>query len=496
MSGTVTAVVDDGAEVPVALSGLGQLATGDLSAFPGQLSLGGAVIGDAPLAGSFAYTNVGAAPLRVVGRTVPSADSNFTVTGMPATGTVLAPGASVVVTVTFTPRTRGTFGTTVVLRTDAAAPGTADVGVPVSASAALPAHLSVSRTATYFGAMRVGSAASAAVTLTNDGGTATMITRSKPPARQVGFRPTTELDEGTILDPGRSVTLHVAFAATKVGHFTDTWLVTADDGTGLHTLVFDAYVTTLHAAYWLLERNGTVHAATGTPAFGSPMLTGNARAVAIAPTPSGGGYAVVDDRGDVFVFGDARSRGNMPPSSLRAGERVSAMSLTASGAGYWVFSSAGRVFTFGDATRFGDLGAVHLKRPIVASVATRTGDGYYLLGSDGGVFAFGDARFYGSTGGRSLNRPVVGLVPTRTGRGYWLVASDGGVFAFGDAHFRGSMGGAHLNRPIAGMVQYGNGYLMVGSDGGVFNFSSVPFLGSLATRRLETPIVGVGAFTT
>jgi hypothetical protein len=494
-SGIVTAVVDDDMDAPVSLSGLGQLATGDLAVFPGQLSLGGVAIGGPPIAGTFTYTNVGADAVHVTGLTLPAAGSNFTVSGMPTIGTLLAPGASAVVTVTFTPRTQGVFGTTVGLNTDAAPPGTAKVVVSISASAAPGAHLSVSRASTYFGAMRVGATASAAVTLTNDGGTPMTITKSKPPARQIGFAPTTRLDEGTILDPGQSVTLRVTFTATRVGHFTDTWLVNGDDSSGLHTLVFDAYVTNVRAAYWLLERNGTVHAASGTPALGSPALPRTVRAVAIAPTPSGRGYDVVDNRGDVFAFGDARSRGNVSTSSLRAGEAVSAVSLTASNAGYWIFSSAGRVFTFGDAQRFGDLGAVRLKGSIVASVATPTGLGYYLLGSDGGVFAFGDARFYGSTGGRVLNRPIVGLVPTRTGRGYWLVASDGGVFAFGDARFHGAMAGVHLNRPIAGMVRYGDGYLMVGADGGVFDFSSVPFLGSLAAGHLDTPIVDVAAFT-
>src|SRR5262249_26435090 len=155
---------------------------GDLSVFPGQLSLGGAAIGGAPITGSFTYTNVGAGPLHVTGRTLPAAGSNFSVSGVPATGSLLAPGASVGATVTFTPRAPGVFGTTVGLKTDAVPPGTANVSVPISASAAPGAHLSVSRAATYFGALRIGATASTAVRLTNDGGTPMTITKSKPPA--------------------------------------------------------------------------------------------------------------------------------------------------------------------------------------------------------------------------------------------------------------------------------------------------------------------------
>jgi iron transport multicopper oxidase len=495
VSGTVTAVTEGGPDVPIALEGIGQLATGDLSAFPGQLSLGGVAIGGSSISATVAFSNVGAATLHVTGSSVPPPSSDFTVVGLPRAGTAILPGGSVLATVTFTPRARGLFSGTIRLSSDAPAPATSFVAVPVSASAAPAAHLVVDRTTTYLGALRVGANVTTTVRLKNTGGTSMVITKSKPPARRVGFAPASQLDEGTNILPGQSMTLRVSFRASRTGHFTDTWVINGDDNSGAHTVTFDAYVTNVRAAYWLLDRDGGVHPEGGAVALGSPTLSGT-RAVTLAPTPSGGGYYVLDDRGRVFTYGDARGRGNIPVAALRSGERATTMSLTPSGGGYWLFTSAGRAFRYGDAAPFGDLGGQRLNGPIVSSVATPGGGGYYMVASDGGVFAFGDARFRGSMGNTVLNRPVVGLVPTPSGKGYWLVASDGGVFAFGDARFRGSMASTRLNAPIAGMVRYDDGYLMVASDGGIFDFSSETFLGSLADHPPRAPIVGVGAFTT
>ncbi|HWS48357.1 MAG TPA: choice-of-anchor D domain-containing protein, partial [Acidimicrobiia bacterium] len=492
-SGTLTATVDDAPDVSVALSGVGRLPVGDLYSFPGQLSLGGAPIGGAPLSASLTFSNVGAAPLRVTGTSVPPPSTYFSVTGLPAVGGTLAPGQSIIATVVFRPSAVGLFSGAVSLATDAAAPGTAVVTVPVSAGAAPPSRLVVSQSAVYFGPVRIGSAATRSVLLRNAGQSVVTITKSKPPAYASGLRPVTSLPEGTMLAPGETRTFTVTFQATRPGHFTDTWLINGNDGSGLHTIVFDAYASLPRATNWMVDGEGRVYTlGAGTSLGNAPV--GSARAVTVVPTPSGLGYYVSDYRGRVFAFGDARALGTVPPGALQGGEVVSTMSVTPSGNGYWIFTSAGRVFRFGDAAGFGDLARVRLNQPIVASVATPSGQGYYMIGADGGVFSFGDAPFLGSVANLRLNQPVVGLVPT-AGRGYWLVASDGGVFAFGDASFRGSMGSVRLNAPITGMVRYGNGYLMVAVDGGLFNFSSSPFVGSLSGRVLPAPIVGVAAFT-
>ena len=237
---------------------------------------------------------------------------------------------------------------------------------------------------------------------------------------------------------------------------------------------------------WASRAPSTASAA--RPSWAAPPATGGATAADLEPTPSRGGYWVVDSAGHVFGFGDARYFGGA--DGLLPGEQVTSLSATPSGNGYWIFTTRGRVFNRGDAPRLGDMAAVALNGPILDSIPTPSGQGYYMVGSDGGIFAFGDARFAGSMGGKPLNAPVQSLVPDPDRSGYWLVASDGGVFAFDGAPFRGSMGGKPLNAPVTGMVPFGNGYLMVATDGGAFNFSDQPFSGSLAGSATQL-IVGI-----
>jgi sugar lactone lactonase YvrE len=256
-----------------------------------------------------------------------------------------------------------------------------------------------------------------------------------------------------------------------------------------------AHPAVTRSGYWLTDVDGRVFAFGDAPNVGgaSGFLPHGAEAVDLQPTPSSNGYWILDSTGEVHAFGDARPLGNVDHSRLVAGERATSLSTTPTGDGYWIFTTKGRVLPFGDAGFYGDMSAIALNGPVLASVATPSGHGYYLVASDGGIFAFGDARFYGSMGGKQLNAPVQSLVPDADGTGYWLVASDGGIFSFGDAAFKGSMGDKTLNRPIVGMVRYADGYLMVASDGGIFDFSTSPFLGSLGGNPPAAPIVSVAA---
>ena len=253
------------------------------------------------------------------------------------------------------------------------------------------------------------------------------------------------------------------------------------------------FVASRASGYWLVGRDGTVHAFGTVRHHGhaTNLLGLSARAVDLEATPSANGYWILDDAGRVHTFGDAQHRGDAR-ARLAPGERAASLSASPSGGGYWIFTTRGRALAFGDAGHYGDLATVTLNAPVVDSVRTPSGQGYYLVASDGGIFAFGDARFGGSMGGKALNAPVQSLVPDPEGTGYWLVASDGGVFAFGSP-FRGSLGSTRLNRPVTGMVPFGNGYLMVGEDGGIFNFSDRPFSGSLGDRPPSHPVVAVAA---
>jgi uncharacterized delta-60 repeat protein len=203
--------------------------------------------------------------------------------------------------------------------------------------------------------------------------------------------------------------------------------------------------------YWMLQDDGTVYAF-GAAFAGDPI---GRPSVALEHAPHGGYWVLASD-GTVHGRNGAAQHGDAATAQLEPGEHVAALSGLPDGSGYWSFTDRGRAIAFGAADHFGDMSAIPLNGPVVASVATPTGHGYYMIANDGGVFAFGDAAFHGSTGNLQLNQPVVGIAPDPDGAGYWLVAADGGIFAF-DATFRGSMGATPLNQAGIGAVAYGNG---------------------------------------
>jgi hypothetical protein len=236
--------------------------------------------------------------------------------------------------------------------------------------------------------------------------------------------------------------------------------------------------------------------------------------VAMARTPDGKGYWLLGADGGVFSFGDARFfgsaavggsgpvAGNLPPPMSPS--PFTAMAPTPDGQGYWLVDSVGDVGAFGDAGFYGSMQQVPgfgLRGPVVAIEPTPDGKGYWLAGADGGVFSFGDARFFGSVPGlpRSLrpSSPVVALVATPDGQGYWEATAAGDVYSFGDAPFFGSLGRVHLAAPIVAMVPTpdGKGYWLAGADGGVFSFGDARFFGSLgaAPPSRRTPVVAMAS---
>jgi iron transport multicopper oxidase len=494
LSGIITVSIAGKPPVSIAASGLGMLATGDLIAFPGVVSMGGASSTGGSVTASVTFSNIGGAPLTVTSRKLPASGSPFTVTGIPGVGATLAPGSTVVGKVTFAPNKPGVYTDAVALGTNAAPPGDPFWSVALSATALLPGKLQLNTPHGFFGPVRIGRTAAKVVVVKNVGSSAVTITKSKPPFNQNGFNAFEVVEEGLTLTPGMQRAMQVRFTATTPGHFSTTWDLAGDDDTGLHTIVWDAYAVPPQSSYWMVDKVGTVYPFGTAKQLGGPRLPDQS-ASGLWPTPSGQGYYVLDARGRVFNKGDARYYGQVQPSQMRLFEVAKSMIVTPTGNGYWIITSLGRVLRFGDAPRMSDASGNALKAPIVTAVGSPSGRGYYLVGSDGAIFTYGDARNRGSMAGKHLNKPIVGLVQTPSLLGYWLVASDGGVFAFGDAPFLGSMGNRHLNAPITGMVRYGNGYLMVATDGGLFNFSNQPFVGSLGGRKLPFAVTGVGTYS-
>ena len=179
-------------------------------------------------------------------------------------------------------------------------------------------------------------------------------------------------------------------------------------------------------------------------------------------------------------------------SRVVLGGPVVAMASSPDGGGYWLVDAAGQVAAAGDAVSYGDAPSLGLTVSHVVGIAPSAyGAGYWLVDAHGGVLAFGDAAAYGSMAGRPLAQPVVGISPTPDGHGYWEVAADGGVFSFGDAPFLGSRPG-----PVNDVVGItaspaGHGYWLVGADGAVYAYGDAPFVGALTGRYPTTRFVGL-----
>ncbi|TML41603.1 MAG: hypothetical protein E6G27_06925 [Actinobacteria bacterium] len=238
--------------------------------------------------------------------------------------------------------------------------------------------------------------------------------------------------------------------------------------------------------YWFVAADGGIFSF-AAPFYGSGLV--RSRVVAMVSSPTGHGYWLLGNDGQVAAKGDALGVGAAPG---RLNRPIVAMAAEPSGRGYWLVASDGGVFSIGDAGFYGSTGSIHLNQPIIGAAATRSGGGYWFVAADGGIFSFGDAGFYGSTGSIHLSKPIVGMTATPSGQGYWLVASDGGIFSFGDAQFHGSTGAIHLNQPIVGMAAPDlGGYWLVASDGGIFSFGDAQFHGSTGGIHLNQPIVGM-----
>ncbi len=106
------------------------------------------------------------------------------------------------------------------------------VTVDLSGTSGTPGQLQVTPPAVAFGSVPVGSVTTGSFTVRNAGGSALTITKSKPPALGV-FTAGTTLAEGTVLQPGQSVTESVSFRPAGLGAAADQWVL---NGSGTSVL--------------------------------------------------------------------------------------------------------------------------------------------------------------------------------------------------------------------------------------------------------------------
>ena len=228
-SGALTVTTSIGT-VRISLNGTGQSASAQITASPPAVSFGGVPVSQSAT-GTATFSNTGAQPLTIQAWSQPAAP--FTVTGLPAVGTVINSGQSFTVTATFSPTTVGTFTDELDLTTSAG-----EAEVPMSGSSAQSASLVITPLSTDLGRVPVGAVVTTSFTVANTGGSPATITKSKPPVAGTGFTATSALAEGTSIAAGQTVTETVQFAPTAVGSANDAWVITGTDGTGLQTVSF------------------------------------------------------------------------------------------------------------------------------------------------------------------------------------------------------------------------------------------------------------------
>ena len=231
---TLTATTSGGKTATFALSGIGQAAGAKLEVTPPLVTFTGTTVG-ANSSASAEFRNVGGTPLEITGVNMPQAP--FGVEGAPAVGSTIAPGQSITVTVTFDPTEVGNFESQIELETTGG-----DEAIGMTGSAGLPGALEIANETNEYGSVAVGNSVAKTFTITNTGGTTVTITKSKPPSGGA-FAATTLLPEGTTIAPGESVMETVAFTPEAAGEATGTWVINADDTTGLHEVTFSGVGT-------------------------------------------------------------------------------------------------------------------------------------------------------------------------------------------------------------------------------------------------------------
>jgi len=156
----------------------------------------------------------------------------YSVTGLPATGTVVRPGQSIVVQVLFAPTTPGDYPSTVSITGSGGATATVDLsGTGLSARGLF----SATPTSVNFGTVPVGRKVTKIVTLTNTGNEPATVTTATTLDSPFADRP--NVTAGLPINAGYDVRIPVTFTPAKKGKFTSSYRLTWTDVTGVHIIV-------------------------------------------------------------------------------------------------------------------------------------------------------------------------------------------------------------------------------------------------------------------
>lgn len=157
--------------------------------------------------------------------------SPFTATGLPASGTRLLPGQSVVVQVSYTPQQAGhDAGSLTVTGSSGTSASVRLTGTAVAAST----RLRVSPGRLGFGAVRPGTQVSRVITISNPGNQPDTIVRTAGPGGPFGIR--YRIPAGQPLNPEDDLRVIVTFTPRRRGSATGSYLLTWAGPDGKHTV--------------------------------------------------------------------------------------------------------------------------------------------------------------------------------------------------------------------------------------------------------------------
>ncbi len=271
---TITAKTSSGAQVQVAVSGTGQDEEAKLIVSPPVLSFQATAIGG-ERSETAIFRNGGAQPLTI--EKVESPSAPFSAEGAPKAKDTIEPGKSITVTIWFKPTSAGSFGGTIGLETTG---GDGQIGL--SGSAGAPGALVIGDETVDYGSVLLNTPLTKSFTITNTGGTAVPITKSKPPLGGE-FEAKTLLQEGATIQAGESATEQVTFTPTALGEASGEWLINGEDTTGLHHVLFKGVgADSLSAPASTTTPSSPAQAGSGTPPAQGLLATREA-AVALGP---------------------------------------------------------------------------------------------------------------------------------------------------------------------------------------------------------------------
>ena len=170
-------------------------------------------------------------PERLTGFGIPSGP--YSVSGLPAVGTVLSPQQTVTVSVLFDPARSGSYPSQVRIASDHGA-----AVLPISGSAVTGvAHLAVSTPVVDAGTVPVGRSVAVTFDVGNSGTVALVITRAIAPIG--AFSTTVPMPEDTTIDPGTYLRQTVTFRPTTPGPVTGQYIFKSNNGQGPVTVTLD-----------------------------------------------------------------------------------------------------------------------------------------------------------------------------------------------------------------------------------------------------------------